>query len=174
VFKRLSFTTRYEHCEMQKPLHKYIRLHYTDLKGLEGEEHALLLRCTKKHIKHSRAYLQRKHRESHRFYFTTVERSALTRVMNDPHLFVCLVVTLVASLSPPLSPSLILNLYIRLSLQSAHSLLSRDILLALGLDCRYTKLLILSKGGKMYGSAQNNRAGIPSRGMQCESHSTLA
>jgi hypothetical protein len=147
MFKRLLFTTRYEHCEMKKPLHKYIRLHYTDLKGLEGEEDALLLRCTKKHIKHSRAYLQRKHRESHRFYFTTVERSALTRVMNDPHLFVCLV-TLVASLPPPLSPSLILNLYIRLSLQAAHSLLSRDILLALGLDCRYTKLLIFVKRRK--------------------------
>jgi hypothetical protein len=75
-----------------------------------------------------------KHRESHRFCFTTFERSALTRVMYDPHLFVCLVVTLEASLPPSLSPFLIHNLYIRVLLQAAHSLLSRDILLGSGLQ----------------------------------------
>ena len=127
---------------MPKPLHKHIQLHYTDLKKTGRRViFAILYVYKETHIEHSQTYLQRKHREFHRFYFTTVERSALTRVMYDPHLFVCLVVTFVASLPPSLSPFLILNLYIRVSLRAAHNLLSRDILLALGLDCRHTKLL---------------------------------
>lgn len=142
MFKLLSFTTHYERYKMRKPLHKHIQLHYTYLKstGRTGI-FTILYVCKETHIEHSQIYLQRKHRESHRFYFTTVERSALTRVIYDPHLFVCLVVTLVASLPPSLSPFFILNLYIRVSLHTAHSLLSRDIFLASGLDCRHTKLL---------------------------------
>ena len=127
---------------MRKPLHRHIHLHYTDLNRTGRRGICTVLYLYKEtHKGHSQNYLQRKHLESHRFYFATVERSALTRVMYDPHLFVCLVVTLVASLPPSLSRFLILALYIRVSLHAAHSLLSSDILLELGLDCRHTKLL---------------------------------
>jgi len=134
LFKLLSFTTHYERNEMRKPLHKHIQLHYTNLKRNGRRGICTILYRYEKHTGHSQTYLQRKHREYHRFYFTTVERSALTRVMYDPHLFVCLVVTLEASLPPSLSPFLILDLYIRVSLQAAHSLLSRHILLGFGLQ----------------------------------------